>query len=367
MQHIRIDLKLLLLFSLLLMVVGGYSQVVMQPIVPQSGLIRVSQLWGMSVTNVSETEKYCIVELTVRNRVSGTVVLKGRSQSFTLSKGSKMLTESVIGPVTYETDGLDAVITSGGLLAAGVYNICLSLQAADLKAFQPIEHCLDVEVEALTPPQLIEPADTSVLDISYPHFIWTAPMPLTIFSNLNYELVLVEVEAGQSKGDAIQRNLPVWSMGNLRTNTALYPSSWVSLDTGKVYAWQVTARNGDYYGGKSQIWEFRLKDTVPVAIKTSSDFYNSLSRKIYENVIQKSGEYKLEFINEYGVNEGFLYLYEISEGRKTLLKQTRPHLIKGRNLLRWEPKVSLQKAAGKVYTIELHLSNGEILGGVIVD
>ncbi|MDA3616290.1 hypothetical protein, partial [Polluticaenibacter yanchengensis] len=193
MQRKKIDLKLLLLLSLLLSVIMGHSQVVMQPVAPQSGLIRVSQLWGMSVTNVSETDKYCIAEVTVRNRVSGNIVLRGRSQSFTVSKGSKMFTEAMIGPVTYETDGLDAVITPGGLLAAGVYNICVSLQAADLKAFQPIEHCFDVEVEALAPPQLVEPADTSVLDISYPHFIWTAPMPLTIFSNLNYELVLVEV------------------------------------------------------------------------------------------------------------------------------------------------------------------------------
>ncbi|MDA3616860.1 hypothetical protein, partial [Polluticaenibacter yanchengensis] len=189
------------------------------------------------------------------------------------------------------------------------------------------------------------------------HFIWTAPMPLTIFSNLNYELVLVEVEAGQSKGDAIQRNLPVWSLGNIRTNTALYPSSWISLDTGKVYAWQVTARNGDYYGGKSQIWEFRLKDTVPVLDTLFTSFL-----EIDGFSSQEKGVYVLDSstlnIKYYSFTENATLPLKIKDGSGRLLKSYKRSVVYGVNYLQLKVPGNLEK--GSIYQLEIEEEGGAI-------
>jgi len=138
------------------------------------------------------------------------------------------------------------------------------------------EDCIPLEVQPLSPPQLNTPADTSVLETAYPQFSWLPPTPINIFSNLNYQLILVEVGADQGAYQAIQQNIPVYSISGLQDPVNLYPASAKPLDTGKVYAWRILALNEDRFIDQSDVWTFKLATPKAAPVMVPGGNYISL-------------------------------------------------------------------------------------------
>jgi hypothetical protein len=135
------------------------------------------------------------------------------------------------------------------------------------------EDCIPVEVQPLSPPLLNTPADAAAIETAYPQFSWLPAVPLNLFSNLNYDLVLVEVLPGQTKGDAIQKNLPLYNVGSSKIPFNNYPASNKSLDTGRVYAWRVVAKNDDEYVAQSETWTFSVSPNTPKEVEIINDGY----------------------------------------------------------------------------------------------
>ena len=88
------------------------------------------------------------------------------------------------------------------------------------------------------------------------------PTPIDMFSNLTYDFILTEVNGGQSATESIKFNIPVYANTNLSQPNLIYPASFSRLDTAKTYAWQVTAKNGFSYAGKTEVWTFTIQEPV---------------------------------------------------------------------------------------------------------
>ena len=154
------------------------------------------------------------------------MILTGSSRLFTIVKGAKQLQLSDLNPVQYNYSGAAAVAdrSSSGLLPVGSYQLCYTLVEQSSKNIMPaLEECLPVEIAPLSPPQLNMPANTDTISTLYPVFQWIPPAPLSLFTDLNYELVLVEMYKGQQALDAVQKNAPIYQQYYIRNMVLPYP------------------------------------------------------------------------------------------------------------------------------------------------
>jgi hypothetical protein len=233
------------------------AQVTLQATVPAVGLLQKNQLWNVLVINSSATAYDCRLELIVRDRMTGQEILTATTAPFSAGPGARSLNINTLSPVQYNylTAGGDTRLE--GLLAAGVYTACYTLSALPGKT-DLAEECVQFDVEPLSPPMLIFPADSTQLETAPTQFSWIPPTPQGMFDRLHYEIIITEINEGQKAEEAIQQNLPYYSDGNVITNMLNYPGSSEGFTAGKWYAWQVIAKDDKSYAGKSETWVFRM-------------------------------------------------------------------------------------------------------------
>lgn len=237
------------------------SQVVMNTQLPPLGLTIKPQLWSLSLVNSGDPINMRI-EVVITDVSNNQRVLTGTSRLFTLAKGVKQIRPADVMPVIYNvgSPGYTVDPNPNGFLPTGSFNICYSIIKVVSDAPEKIsEECETSEVEPVSPPRLMLPLDNENLAITRPLFAWLPPSPFNSYTSLQYDWILVEVQNTQSPGDAIQQNIPVLSRQNVRLNNLQYPLSFPELDTGKLYAWRITAKNNTSPIATSETWSFRIK------------------------------------------------------------------------------------------------------------
>ena len=113
------------------------------------------------------------------------------------------------------------------------------------------------------PPSLIFPDQDGKIASDYPTFQWT-PVTVPPDYTIYYSLKIVQVLDGQTPQRALEANIPQFERDHLTTTTFTYPIDALPLDTGKTYAWQITALDQNNFppthnNGKSQIYTFTYK------------------------------------------------------------------------------------------------------------
>jgi hypothetical protein len=249
--------------------VAAIGQVTIQPGLPAVGLIQKNQLWNVLVVNGSPATYKCILAISLKDRSTGIDVLTATSGQFDVTAGAKQLNVNLLNPILYNyvTGGADNRMQ--GLLPAGTYMACYQLvTVATGKPETLAEECVQFDAEPLSPPMLIFPADSSLLETLPNQFSWIPPTPEGMFDRLRYELMITEVKEGQKAEEALQVNIPFYNDGALFSNRMNYPASAIAFEKEKWYAWQVTARDDKAYAGKSEVWVFKItkeaKTVTPV-------------------------------------------------------------------------------------------------------
>jgi hypothetical protein len=278
-------MKKLVLLGLGILMCGCIrAQVVVNLQLPPLGLTIKPQLWNMSLINTGGAAMTVQVQMTMSDAATGQTVLTGNTPSFILQSGVNTITASQVNPVSY-TSGAGYNIDAGanGFLPVGVFNICYSItQLANDVTGQIAEECVTAEVEPISPPQLMQPGDSDRVITNRPFFVWLPPTPYNIFSNLAYEMTLVEVQATQSAADAIQQNVPVLLQSNIAFTSLQYPLSMPGLDSSKLYAWRITATNNGVPVANSEIWSFTLEKGGPDTFSTVSKGYYAALRRVQD-------------------------------------------------------------------------------------
>jgi len=293
-------MKKIILILLLSAFMHGHSQVTVSLQLPPSGLCMKSQLWNMIVNNNSADATNVYVYLTVVETGSNRPVMTATSSSITLPPGNRFLQYSSFAPVQYNiTDPSYQGFAATEFLPVGRFTVCYSLYRSLGDAHSEIaEECDMIDVEPLSPPQLVYPANKDSIDSNSPVFNWIAPAPLNLFTSISYDLELSEMLPGQTENEAVQQNIPLFIQPGLNSTNYPYPGGASQLETGKKYAWRVVARNNDAVVGRSEAWWFTLKQ--PAANKPTGNYQpfaklkkgDQLSYAIaYDNV-------KFEYLNE---------------------------------------------------------------------
>jgi hypothetical protein len=331
------------------------AQVSMTLQVPPTGVLVKNQLWNMLLVNSGNRSVLLRVSLVLLDEKTNQPVLTASTIPFLLSKGAKQFQAKDLSPIQYAYNGpaTNADRDPNGLLPAGSYQACYTVLNIEKGTAPLAENCIQLNVDPLSPPLLNTPADEGSLYTAYPQFTWLPPTPPGLFSDLSYDLILVEVLAGQGKADAIQQNIPVYSAGFIKNLYMNYPSSYRALDTARLYAWRIVALNNGRPTAMSDIWTFRV--TVPPLSgrKREDGSYLFLKRGLDASVASVSGSLKMVYNNEAADTVVKYTITSLSDPGNVVVQQGTLALRGGNNLL----SLTLDKAAaynkGGIYLFKL--------------
>lgn len=248
----------------------GFGQLSISVQSPPAGFVQKTQLWNLAIINASNNSIRIRISLTLLDMRENQPVFTAVTQPFTIEKGVKQVRYQDIVPVDYNYFTTSFSRLTDAFLPVGYYRACYAVYE-DKPVHEAIkaEDCTEIEVSPLAPPQLLYPPDSSDSQISWPQFSWLPPAPISLFTDLNYDLLITEVRKDQTAAVAIQENLPVYNGSMILQAGFIYPATAMQLDTGKLYAWRVVAKNGQHFASQSEVWTFRIgsaKNELPVPL-----------------------------------------------------------------------------------------------------
>lgn len=219
---------------------------------PPPNRLAVKDLWNLTVTNASKSEIKITLEGTVDEAKDGRIV-EGATGVFTLKANeAKRLTADNIpggGTYTWNNNKYKEAILRTGSAPSGSYTICI--YAKSETGQQLAMDCIQHNIEMMSPPTLVSPADGETIpEGQSPTFTWLPPMPAP--REAKYTLKIVEVIGNQAPEEAMKRNPALFEKGDIRTTTLQYPTSARKLEKGKKYVWRVTAGTTE-----SEVWTYK--------------------------------------------------------------------------------------------------------------
>jgi hypothetical protein len=325
--------KNVLIFFLILLTAIARGQVIINPQLPPFGLVLKSQLWSLAVVNTANSSLTVQVQMLVTDESNNQKVFSGTSRDVTISKGLTEITANDAAPVTYNilSNGYNLDTSPDGFLPLGIFSVCYTVTLIMPEGNQTLtEQCEDVEVMPLSPPSLVSPLDSETLQQFTPVFTWLPPQPYNLFTGLTYYFTLVAVQPTQSGADAIQQNVPIETQENLSVGDLLYNNSFPALDTGILYAWQITAVNNGTPVSKSEVWTFRIKQfSTDTATLLKKNYFARMKRTIDASYSVCEGVLKYAYHNE--INDTLLNfnIYDLSTASRKQLQLDSTYLKAG--------------------------------------
>lgn len=233
----------------------AYGQVSILPLF-QENYFSMENLWQVNLVSYAAAPMTVQLQVTLED-AKHEVLLSATSPVFTLFHGSNQpRINAGLAQVQFGTNTAAAVLRTTGRVPYGSYIICYQVLDA-LNSAQLGEFCQERTILPFGPPALVYPSDGEQIQNPFPILSWRAPYPPGAFP-FNYLLRLTEMKHGQQPLEALEENAPLLSR-EITQNTLLpYPGDAPSLDTGKIYAWQVIARAGDFDLGATEVWTFSI-------------------------------------------------------------------------------------------------------------
>ena len=354
-------MKRILLVSVILMLsLLMEGQVTMQLQVPPLGLTIKPQLWNLSLVNASHTAYAVRIEMTMTDISNNQRVLSGSTKTFILGRGAMPIQVKDVVPITYNSGTVVSIDPSpDGFLPLGIYNICYTLIRNGKDLDETIaEVCETFEIEPLSPPQLISPADQEKVELLRPMFSWLPPAPVNTFAFLLYDMIVVEVQPTQSPADAIQMNPPVFSRQRITLTNLQYPQAAPMLDTGKVYAWRVSARNNQVLTAHSEIASFTIvNEKIDNITEQKAMYYSRLQPTEDAAFALCKGLLRFEYNNQNNQQQLQYKLFDISNNSRSEISTggNQQPLRYGQNYL----ELDLRKLSG---IVKKHFYLLEVIG-----
>jgi len=331
---------------------------------PPSGVVQKPQLWNLMITN---TEKFSVsahINLMMTSQ-SGQQILSAKTITYNFPPGNTMLNASNLAPIQYAIVTTDWILdaSQNGFLPPGIFQICYTLSPDDGAHLGSAQQCNTISIEPLSPPRLITPEDQSQIDTSsIPQFIWIPPAPLNLFSNLTYDLYLVQVDSFQTPAEAVQMNIPILYQQNISGNNLLYPLSAPALQQDVKYAWQVTAKNNQSPVAVTETWVFTLKK-APVKNTDSSDLpFVRLEKNDQSGYAISAGKLKFAYTNEAADSVWNVSFFDISSRQPMpiVVSMDSIPLKNGLNLVQMDLTNNTQFINQHLYLMEIRNSRQEV-------
>lgn len=322
------------------------AQLVLNVQLPAAGFVQKEQLWNLVLVNNKADILDVSIQMDLQDAATGQVVLSASTGNLLAGKGVKNIAAKDLQPILYN---FNFPYLPGNYLPMGSYIACYQVISNVSKEGPLAQECVRFNIDPLSPPLLSSPADKGTIESPYPQFSWMPPTPYDMFTDLSYDLLVTEVTEGQSPAEAIQYNTPVYSKSNIAQPYESYASSFKKLDTGKIYAWQVIAKNGLSYSAKTEIWTFRLKESKTV-LTNKSDSYLEMNNSSSSAKLYSFSGRQLK-ISYYSFEKEHTDTIRIFSQTNQLIQQITRTMVYGNNFFTLNIGPGLN--ANEIYTIEI--------------
>jgi hypothetical protein len=333
---------------------------------PPVGFTYKPQLWPMIVTNTGNSPLIVHMELTLQPANSSQQVLSAVTRQFTLLPGTNVIEQSMLTPIQYNIVASTYSIDPNpyGLLPLGNFEACYQFFQHKSDFIQEIaEQCQEITVAPLSPAQLVYPYDQVAIEETNPEFSWLPPIPVQLFTDLKYDLTLVEISPNQSAADAIQQNVPIYQAINLAANSLLYPLSASALQYDKQYAWRVMVKSNGTEAGPSETWQFKLKHFNPLngGLAPQSP-YVELKKDAETAYAIFTNEIKFTYYNETSDTAWHIKINDLSlsDRPEKLLDLDSTLLQRGRNMVKYDARNDSWFMHKHLYQLEILNSRKEV-------
>jgi len=282
--------------------------------------------------------------LIISDAISGTPVLSASTKSININPGTTQINNASLQPIQYNVLGLGYNIDASpnGLLPFGDFEACYSFMVNQGDAVvKLVEECTELVIEPFGPPQLTMPFDQSVIETKNPQLSWLPPLPANLYTNLKYDLELVEVLPNQSQEDAIQQNMPLFQQTSISGTTILYPLNAPALELNKQYAWRIIAKTNEVYIGRSETWIFSIKEFQNAdSLIINQIPYSELKREDQTSYAIFSNDLKFDYLNEYEDSSWNIAVYDLTTSERNIiaLNMDSIPLKPGQNLISYNIK-----------------------------
>jgi hypothetical protein len=251
---------------------------------PPPNQFALTDLWQLTVIYVSATGAAAppiTVRLvgtvrTVDLRQQGGLIVTATTSTFTLNGGTRVFTSQSINAaapvqVQWTNQKIRDAVSATGQFPTGQYSACVEIFIISGNGTRSLAtDCINVTVEVTSPPMLVSPATGTSVELKYPIFTWTPPVPVSPRTRVQYTLKMVELHGRQTAGAAMQTN-PAWlEQPSVGGTTIQYPPAARELKAGQHYAWMVFASTDGFPLGKSEVWEFTYQPAGLIVAPTPS-------------------------------------------------------------------------------------------------
>lgn len=351
----------LALLSLFFMGNVLHSQVLIIPEIQNGGIILRQQLWSAVLNNLTGQPQKVMLSVSVSDRASSQLLMEASSGMILLGNGVKRVMYNDLAPLSWSasTVGFGTENRLSQPLPPGEYIVCYKLTDLENKHDILANECVKVTAEPLSPPQLIQPENESVIMDPRPVLTWTPPAPVYMYNSLSYTIIISPLYERQSPQEALQRNIPVMTMTSAN-NSLLYPSSFGDLQPGKTYVWQVAANDGGRFGGKSEVFSFTVMPDSVARIISSAPYIKLDLSKPQVSVLHQ-GVLKMEYFNVLADSSVKVEIAVLGEktvkGRQQLTFDL--PVKAGQNFLEYRINNRIRLDESLVYEVRLSNSRGE--------
>lgn len=357
-------MKKLFVLTILVAALQAQSQLIVNIPLPPDGILQKSQLWNMSVTNTGTATVSLHIELTFSDVANSMQLMSAATQVISIPRGTTHLSNVLLQPIQYNVmnPGYAIDVSPNGLLPVGSFEVCYSFMAHSVEDMEKIaEDCRQLIIEPLSPPLLVYPFDQDTIETKNPALSWLPPMPVHLFTNLRYDLDLVEVYPSQSPSDAVQQNLPVFRQQGIPENTIRYPVSAQLLKINKQYAWRITATSNHLPVAQSEAWVFLINESEKVEHNKNPDLPFAKLKKNETGYAIYINEIRFDYLNENADSTWNLKMYDLTTPEKkeiSLLMDSIP-LKPGQNMVKYDVSDNRNFVHKHLYLLEIINSRNE--------
>ena len=358
-------MKKIFVLGMIMSALQSNPQLLVNLQLPPNGIIQKSQLWNMTLTNAGTTTLSIHIEILFTDVVNSLQVMSAATQVITIAPGAMHLNNSLLQPIQYNVLSTAYTVdpSPNGLLPVGDFELCYSFMSHSIDGVEKsAEECQELIIEPLSPPQLVYPYDQAIIETKNPQLTWLPPMPVSLFTNLKYDLDLVEVFPNQSPADAIQQNLPLFHQQSVAATTLLYPVNAPPLELNKQYAWRIIAKSSEMQVGQSETWVFSVNEFAQVDNILSFDLpFAKLKKDDGGGYAIFVNELRFDYLNDIADTSWNLAVYDLSSTEKKQVNLVMDSIaIKpGQNLVRYDITNITDLINKHIYLLEVINSRNE--------
>ncbi|AYL93828.1 DUF928 domain-containing protein [Mucilaginibacter celer] len=325
----------------------------------------VPEIYGRNISGLFNCQfinagarRQATLTISVSERNAGLIAMI-RVPEFVIAPGSSPLPVTVArsAAIQIADNRLGRLAKQSNMFPEGDYDYCfeLTFTGSDLG---PQEQCFSYALAPFADLNLIDPYDGESNCNKRPLFTWQPLIPAVPGSY--YQLVLAEIKNGQSATEAINYNLPLINQQNITTPLLTYPSIVRDLETGKKYAWQVSAYKDQTVLNRSEIWEFTVSCTDSIKKKVDTESFREIDDLSRGNFYISTGHIKFAIVNSYEQQPLNYEIVPVDAPEKKIKHLPKVKLEPGKNFIDLDISALGSFKNDKYYLMNISLRNGVV-------